>query len=584
MAALFPAPWQLIHRVDLHNALKDLAVSTTTKGTPVVISLKSRVISVDIDAPSLTLEDGTTHVADLIIGADGVHSALRKFVIKDATKPVPSGTSAFRFLIPSTVAAADPVTKHFTERKGEMRLLYGEDRRLVIYPCRDNTLLNFVALHPEEETEAASDSWDQTASLESVLECFKSYPEDVKALLAKTDPQTINLWKLLDHHEFGKGKWTAGNVALLGDAAHPFLPHQGQGGAQAIEDACALGALLPLGTRVADIEHRLELYTEARYDRATMVQDFTRDAAFKTSRGKHGGKVLDPMQFTNINFTHDAYDHASAILKRDLVKNALFKRMPLGFGPSPGPRQGFDGRTRKPSSASYKTSWMKFKTPKSFLQTLLPSDDFAIDTVGGWATASFTSTKLENLEWLGGRGYTFFGLHIHDVVYANCSEISEKTQLRGDFMPVLFENLADPIITGREELGFSKVYATLAENSTDSKFELSAGWEGTEFCKLEISGLDASQTSATDEVPTLHYKVIASSQHGGAVDAEYATAAQLPLTSKDEKRWKGKEAGVQFTELEGEELERAFPTLAHIVRGLRDIKVAEVLDCGVKSS
>lgn len=542
-------------------------------------------MSVDTDAPSITLEDGSTHVGDLIIGADGVHSAFRKFIIKGHTEAEPSGTSAFRFLIPFSVAAADPVTKHFTERNGEMRLLYGKDRRLVIYPCRNNTLLNFVALHPEEETEATAESWNQNASLESLLRCFKDYPEDVRALISKADPESIKLWKLLDHHDFGKGTWTAGKATLLGDAAHPFLPHQGQGGAQAVEDACALGALFPLGTRIADIEHRLELYTEARYDRATMVQNFTRDAAFKTARGNHGGKVLDPMQFTDINFSHDAYDHATAILKRDLVKNALVKRMPLGFGPSPGPRQGFDGRARKSFSASYKTNWMKFKTPKSYIQTLLPNNDFSINTRGGWATATFTVTKLGNLEWLGGRSYTFFGLHIHDVVYNNSAEMERETQLKGDFMPVLFENLADPIITGREELGFSKVYATLDESSTDSNYKLSAGWEGTEFCKMTISGLDNEVAPVTNDlVPTLHYKVIASSKVGGAIDVEYATSATLPLSSENEKSWRGKEAEIQFTQLEGAELELAFPTLAHIVRGLRGIKVVEVLESGMKTS
>lgn len=180
------------------------------------------------------------------------------------------------------------------------------------------------------------------------------------------------------------------------------------------------------------------------------------------------------MKFTNINFTHDAYDHASAILKRDLVKNALYKRMPRSFGPNPGPRQGFDGRARKPLTASYKTSWMKFKTIKSYIETLLPSDDFAVDTIGGWATATFTSTKLGNLEWLGGRGYTFFGLYIHDIIYTKPSEKADMIQLKGDFMPILFENQADPIITGREELDFSKVYATLTENSADTEL-LSAG-------------------------------------------------------------------------------------------------------------
>ncbi|KAI9048073.1 hypothetical protein LZ554_007869 [Drepanopeziza brunnea f. sp. 'monogermtubi'] len=319
LSKVFPYPWQLIHRVDLHNSLKEIATSATGKGKPAVLHLRSRVVEVDPEAPSLTLEDGTTHTGDLIIGADGVHSRVRGALIKDLPPPEPSGSSAFRFLIPADEIRADPKTARFVERTGELMMLYGADRRIVVYPCKQNTYMNFVAMHPDEESEASRDDWDQQASKETMLRCFDSYPEDVKALLAKADPKGINLWKLLDHDELGRENWVHGKIALMGDAAHPFLPHQGQGGAQAIEDAAAFGALLPLGTQVSDIPKRLELYVQARYDRATMIQDFSRQAAFKTARGKHGGRVMDPMQFTEANFRHDAFDHARDILLREQV-------------------------------------------------------------------------------------------------------------------------------------------------------------------------------------------------------------------------------------------------------------------------
>lgn len=321
LSSVFPYPWQLIHRVDLHNALKDIAMSPEGKGHPVVLNLRSRVVSVNVDTPSLTLENGSMYTGDLFIGADGVHSKLRSFIAEDCPLPTPSGSSAFRFLIPADIIRADAKTAHFLERNGEMRLIYGTDRRIVIYPCRNNTLMNFVALHPDEETEAEGDNWDQVASKDSMLSCFSSYPEDVRILLGKASAETIKLWKLLDHDELGKDNWARGKACLLGDAAHAFLPHQGQGGAQAIEDGAALGAVFPLGTQVSDIPRRLELYVQARYDRATLVQGFSRQAAFKTSRGRHGGKVIDPMQFTEINFRHDAYDHAHEILIRELAKN-----------------------------------------------------------------------------------------------------------------------------------------------------------------------------------------------------------------------------------------------------------------------
>lgn len=448
-------------------------------------------------------------------------------------------------------------------------------------------MLNFVAMHPEEETEASTEEWDQNASKEALLACYKSYPEDVQALISKVTPEGIKLWNLLDHDELGRENWVHGKVALLGDAAHGFLPHQGQGGAQAIEDSAAIGALFPLGTRPGDIEQRLKLYVQARYDRATLVQDFTRQAAFKTPRGKHGGKVIDPMQFTQKNFSHDAYDHAHGILLRDLNKNALCRRMPLSFGPSPGPRQDLNGRARKPPRATYKTSYITFKTYKSYLTTILPSDEFQINSSQGmWATATFTVTRLGNLEWLGGRGYSMLGLFVHDVVHNSPSEdgSEETTESKGDYLPVLFENMADPIITGREELGFSKVFATIDEKTdSESSFEISAGWQGTEFCSLKLSGLE--ETPDADSVlqtPVLHCKVIPSSGKQGQ-DAEYVTKYPSIPTAEGEKRWKAGKSEIVFTELEGEKLEEVFPTLANIIRGLRGVKIVDVIKSGVQA-
>lgn len=587
LSKVFPYPWQLIHRVDLHNALKDIATSKKGKGIPAVLHTRSRVVSVDIEAPSLTLDDGSTHMGDFIIAADGIHSKIRSLLLKDLPPPEPSGTNAFRFLVPIDEIRADPKTAHFVEKSGQLLLLYGKDRRIVAYPCRNNTLLNFVAMHPEEETEASSEEWSQSASKDSLLNCYTSYTEDVQALLAKVSPEDIKLWSLLDHEEMGKENWVHGKVALLGDAAHGFLPHQGQGGAQAIEDSAAIGALFPLGTRSSDVQQRLKLYVQARYDRATLVQNFTRQAAFETPRGKHGGKIIDPMQFMQANLSHDAYDHAHGILIRYLNENALYRRMPMSFGPSPGPRQDLNGIQRKPLNATYKTSYITFKTYKSYLSTLLPSDDFQFSTEGMWTTATFSVTRLENLEWLGGRGYTMLGLYVHDILHKSSSDSDsdDSAELRGDFLPVLFENMADPIITGREELGFSKVFATLDQKaSSESSFVLSAGWEGTEFCRLTLDDLEeAPNTESALRSPVLHYKTIPSSIKKGQ-DAEYATTYPSIPTAEGERRWKAGKADIVFTDLENEELDMAFPTLANIIKGLRGVKVVEVIRSGIQAS
>lgn len=359
-----------------------------------------------------------------------------------------------------------------------------------------------------------------------------------------------------------------------------------------MEDAAALGALLPLGTDVSDIPDRLKLYTKCRFERATMIQTYSRDSGFKVKGSAHGQKeLMDPMRFTNINFDHDAHDYALGVLKRNRIEKAAYQRMPLSFGPSPSPRQDLDGKKRGMMiDATYRTTYMTFKTRKTYLQTLMPMGNFEIDSQGGWTSATFSVTRLENLEWLGGRGYSHFGLYIHNVVgdIPSVSEVSgmEKTRVRGDFLPVLFENMADPIITGREELGFSKVFATIQEEKWGDSYTLSAGWEGTTFCKMYLSNLVAgSDDLAPEQAPTISHKVIPSSKAAGEVDVNYTTAMELKIgIGKKEKRWKAGGARIEFCNLKGEELRKAFPTLANVIEGLRNIEVCDVITSGVRAS
>lgn len=69
----------------------------------------------------------------------------------------PSSKSAFRFLVPRDVALADPRSAKFAKKDGEMNIVYGVDRRVVVYPCVNNAMLNFVCIHPKEESDASAD-------------------------------------------------------------------------------------------------------------------------------------------------------------------------------------------------------------------------------------------------------------------------------------------------------------------------------------------------------------------------------------------------------------------------------------------
>jgi 2-polyprenyl-6-methoxyphenol hydroxylase-like FAD-dependent oxidoreductase len=268
-------PWLLAHRVHLHETLRKAATSPDGKGQPVQLHTSSKVVDVDPATATVTTEDGKNLQGDFVLGADGVHSVTRSKVPGGDVKPFGSGKSAFRFLMQRKVAQDDPRTSKFVQRPGELIIIYGADRRVVMYPTSNNELLNFVNIHPESESEASGD-WNTQGNLEKMLKVYKDFDPAVLALLEKADPESLKVWKLLDMPIIPT--WINERLALLGDAAHPFLPHQGQGGGCAIEDAACLAVCFPSDTPVAEVPARLKLYEKIRYERANRIQEYSRMA------------------------------------------------------------------------------------------------------------------------------------------------------------------------------------------------------------------------------------------------------------------------------------------------------------------
>lgn len=267
--------WLLAHRIGLHNNLKAIATSAAYGKKAVQLNTASWVREVNPKKTTIVLEDGTEFHGDVVLGADGVHSVARKFVPGGDIKAFPSGKSAYRFLVPKGAALDDPVTRPMVKRPGEFCIWYATDRRIVMYPTSNNSTLNFVVIHPESESaDQAGIDWTQTGNLQRMLEIFSSFDPAILKLLGKATPESVKVWKLLDMETIPK--WHTEHLALLGDAAHPFLPHQGQGAAVAIEDAASLAVVLPLGTPVEEIPERLQLYHQIRHERASQIQEFSR--------------------------------------------------------------------------------------------------------------------------------------------------------------------------------------------------------------------------------------------------------------------------------------------------------------------
>ena len=238
-----------------------------------------------------------------------------------------------------------------------------------------------------------------------------------------------------------------------------------------------------------------------------------------------------------------------------------YYRMPTHFGPSLGPRQGPDGRRYAcldPSSTSIQAT---FKADKVQLEKLLPPGF----TLREPCTITFDFGFNTNIEWLAGRGYNIFGVSI-PATYNGTKDV-----VHGDLLLVIWENMADPIITGREELGYSKIYCELPEPQfLGSDVICRASWDGFEFASLKLSGLTeitAEDTAAepADTVASegiLHYKYIPKTGCPGEADVEYATLtpANWPNTKLDQVK-KAEAAKLVFNCGTWEQL----PTLVHIV-------------------
>ncbi|MCD2187157.1 FAD-dependent oxidoreductase [Actinomycetospora soli] len=232
--------------------------------------------------PLVRFTDGTTATADVVVAADGLHSRAAAAV---TARPdlQPSGTSALRGFVDGH-GLPDAV------RHGQNAWL-GADRHLLSYPVDRTGTLNVAAFVPRPPGDAGD--WSSRVDPDDVRAAFAGWDPDVTALLARADE--VYRWDLADREPFAP--WSRAGVVLLGDAAHPMLPHMGQGANQAIEDAAVLAALLadaPDRSDRADLGARLAAYERERAPRTARVQDGSRrnGRAFSGGSSSPGGADL----------------------------------------------------------------------------------------------------------------------------------------------------------------------------------------------------------------------------------------------------------------------------------------------------
>ncbi|KAI4185538.1 MAG: hypothetical protein LQ346_005876 [Caloplaca aetnensis] len=173
-------------------------------------------------------------------------------------------------------------------------------------------------MHPDilsevkESQEQYGDSHDDRDHKSRMLEIFQDFDTRVLELLKLAQPSSVRLWKLWDMDP--PSQRCHGTLALLGDAALPFLPHIGQGAACAIEDAACISAIFPLGTDPQDVPARLRLYEEIREGRSTKIHAFSRSLGRDLEPGNEDARLnraLMAKEYFPYIFGHDEFVHSS---------------------------------------------------------------------------------------------------------------------------------------------------------------------------------------------------------------------------------------------------------------------------------
>jgi len=239
-----------MHRADLLgmllNRLPDDVVKTGHRCTSFEQDNEQAIIS---------FSNGVRATADVVIAADGIHSTLQQFVVAPSA-PLPSGSVAYRGLV-SAASVSWPA--------GAMRNWLGAGKHFLVYPVRAGELINYVGFVPTDEL--MKESWSAAGDPAALAREFAGWDPMIERIIAHVS--TTFRWGLYDREPLPS--WTRGRLALLGDAAHPMLPHVGQGANQVLEDAVSLAIVLSHADS-ASARKALLIYEALRRERTARVQ------------------------------------------------------------------------------------------------------------------------------------------------------------------------------------------------------------------------------------------------------------------------------------------------------------------------
>lgn len=246
--------------------------------------------------------NGTSVEADVVVAADGIHSELRQFVAPPS-RPVFHGSVAYRGVLPHYLIRDWPTDRWL--------MWLGKSKHFLTFPVRSGQLINYVGFVPADAE--MKESWSAPGDPDLLRAEFEGWEPRIGALLGQV--QHTFRWALYDREPLPV--WTKGRLTLLGDAAHPMLPHLGQGANQSIEDGMALATILARADRT-QVTPALLAYERLRRERVAAVQRGARENGMRydsaySDLGVRDAEIRAHAEFRKKLYSHDVVPEAQAL-------------------------------------------------------------------------------------------------------------------------------------------------------------------------------------------------------------------------------------------------------------------------------
>jgi salicylate hydroxylase len=277
-----------MHRADLVNMLAEALPPGTVR-----TGHRCSGFEQDGNAARVSFANGASAEADIVIAADGIHSELRPYVFPPSS-PVFHGSVAYRGLVPHERVP------HWPTERWQMWL--GKGRHFLTFPVRAGKLINYVGFVPTDEK--MKESWSAPGDPDVLRQEFAGWDPRIQQLLGEV--QVTFRWALYDREPLPV--WTRERLSLLGDAAHPMLPHLGQGANQSIEDGMALATILGRADRKT-APLALLAYERLRRERVAQVQRGARENGMRYDSAYSDLGVRDAEITAHAEFRKRLYDY-----------------------------------------------------------------------------------------------------------------------------------------------------------------------------------------------------------------------------------------------------------------------------------